>query len=260
MLVLHRLEVFSPVLPETLEGARILFFSDLHVSRRGAAPVHRALYRLLRPGAYDLVLYGGDLTWGHRPPKAKARDVLERIGRAATRAGRHGAWFCLGNHDSEEGAAAFARGGARLLANETARAGPFLLGGVRDRWLEEDDLPEVLRSAAGEGDPFWILLAHGPDSANDASRAGVPLVLSGHTHGGQIRLPLLGTPVRRLKEDRRLLSGFFRLCETLLFVTTGVGTSTIPFRNIPADCAVLTLRRGPLDANAARRIYKHTAK
>lgn len=246
MLVLHRLEVFSPVLPETLEGARILFFSDLHVSRRGAAPVHRALYRLLRPGAYDLVLYGGDLTWGHRPPKAKARDVLERIGRAATRAGRHGAWFCLGNHDSEEGAAAFARGGARLLANETARAGPFLLGGVRDRWLEEDDLPEVLRSAAGEGDPFWILLAHGPDSANDASRAGVPLVLSGHTHGGQIRLPWIGALISLSRAGTRYARGLFQVDGKSAYVSQGVGCESILPRVrflCPPEVALLVVRR-----------------
>jgi uncharacterized protein len=89
--------------------------------------------------------------------------------------------------------------------------------------------------------PNSMLLAHDPRRLTQAAQLNIPLVLSGHTHGGQIVLPGLGTLT---KKDFPILGGFARHTNTSLFVSRGVGTVYVPVRiNCPPDVAVLTLRR-----------------
>ena len=105
--------------------------------------------------------------------------------------------------------------------------GRLWLAGVEDLRWGWPDLSAALAGARG-GEPV-VLLAHNPMLVYRAARLGVPLVLSGHTHGGQVRLPGLGPPVLPIR-DRRLAQGLRRVGRTKLYVTRGVGLGTPPVR------------------------------
>jgi predicted MPP superfamily phosphohydrolase len=86
-----------------------------------------------------------------------------------------------------------------------------------------------------------ILLAHDPRRLTEAADMQVPLVLSGHTHGGQVNLPIVG-PVAARKFP--VIAGMARRSSTTIFVSRGVGTVYVPYRlNCPPDVSLLTLRR-----------------
>ena len=164
---------------------------------------------------------------------------------------RHGVFAVLGNHDRRAGAdrvaAALARwSGWRLLRDEVATievAGARLhLVGLEERpeGRAADALPDLVARVPG-GEPF-VVLAHRPSVLPVAAAVGVPLVLAGHTHGGQLAVP--GVP--RLNVARLLRLGFEAGCYardgTLLYVNRGLGTSGQRLRiGVPREISVLTL-------------------
>jgi predicted MPP superfamily phosphohydrolase len=112
-------------------------------------------------------------------------------------------------------------------------------------WLDfgynEGNLAEALREVPGGA--FTILLAHSPDAVKEASAAGVNLVLSGHTHGGQVRIPLIGPLYSNTDLGRKYSEGLFRFGETWLYVNRGLGTRAVPVRFLaPPEITVFTLR------------------
>jgi hypothetical protein len=181
-------DVRLPGLPERLDGTVLVAMSDLHLGTfRGerwlAARVEQVL--ALRP---DLVVLLGDLFEGHGPPR---QDLIPALGNLSAPLG---VWAVAGNHESHGrgGNGMFPSGeaGIRVLDNRWAEVLPGLvLAGV-------DGLPPRLRNGKGEnpigralaGSPpgARILLQHAPVDAEKAAAAGVGLMLSGHTHGGQI--------------------------------------------------------------------------
>ena len=95
------------------------------------------------------------------------------------------------------------------------------------------------------------MLAHTPDVIRDAARLDVDLMLSGHTHGGQIRLPLLGATVVPSRYGHRYAAGEFHVEGTTLYVSRGLGTVRFPIRFLcRPELALLTLKRGGLDPGA----------
>jgi predicted MPP superfamily phosphohydrolase len=144
-----------------------------------------------------------------------------------------GAWFCFGNHDyfggdPEEIREGLHAAGIGTLKNESVRIshgpGSFLLGGIDDLILGKPDWARLMSEL---GAPH-ILLAHNPDHFYDAEARGVPLVLSGHTHGGQIRLPN-GPPI--VRQSRFCLDeGVYSFRSSLLVVSRGLGSIMLPWR------------------------------
>ena len=230
-----RLRVTDLVLPAAgpsrgLAGLRAAFLSDLHVRHpdRGVAP---RVVRLLRDLDPDLVFVGGDT---HDHPRWTAA-AAEHIGRYPA---RRGVFVVPGNHEHRRGVdlgafgAALAARGATLLRNESRvlpldDGPPVAVVGVDDPATRRHDLDAALRGVpAGT---FAILLAHAGILFEEAEARGVPLVLTGHSHGGQVRLPLLGIPwlprrVGPCVEDLHRRDG------TTMFVTTGAGMSVLPVR------------------------------
>jgi hypothetical protein len=240
-----RVELRLPRWPAALDGFRIVQISDVHIGpllgRRFAEEV-TARANALAP---DLVAVTGDLVDG-----SAARLSGEVAPFAGLRA-RHGVYFVTGNHDWYSGAEAWVavvRGlGLRVLRNERVEietAGArFDLAGVDDHrgdWLHGSpcDLPRAL---AGR-DPTRpvVLLAHDPSTFAEASRAGVDLQLSGHTHGGQI------WPFRWLvRLAVPWVEGLHRRGGSLLYVSRGTGFWGPPLRLLaPAEITELVLRPG----------------
>lgn len=236
---LIRVEQDLPVsgLPPPLDGLRVGLITDIHHSNTvGADDVTRAVSLLLesRP---DLIVLGGDyVTFGNR---AFVEPVAELL--APLAAAPNGAFAVLGNHDDDRDMpAALARRGFAPLKDQrttiTIRNEPIDLVGIRFWTRRIEHITQVLK---GSG-PTTILLAHDPRRLLQAAQLDVPLVLSGHTHGGQVILPGLGAIAGR---EFPVLAGYARELNSSIFVSRGVGTVYVPVRmNCPPDVAVLTLR------------------
>ena len=88
-----------------------------------------------------------------------------------------------------------------------------------------------------------VLLAHRPDDARIASRSGIDVQLSGHTHGGQVQMPFIGSVIQPSDYGQRYVEGHVFENNHHLFVTTGIGTSIVPVRfNVPPEIVLLTVQ------------------
>jgi hypothetical protein len=233
-------EAVLPVsgLPPALSGLRIGLITDVHCSRWVSQDdvVHAA--RRLIAARPDLVVLGGDyVTWGDRQYVGAAAEAL------GTLSAPDGVFAILGNHDDDHDMpAALEHRGVQVLKDARTRllvrGEPLELVGIRFWTKREADLAALVRGARG---PI-VLLAHDPRRLTEASTLKIPLVLSGHTHGGQVVLPVVGAVAGR---KFPILQGVGRRGATTMFVSRGVGTVYVPMRvNCPPEVAVLTLQPG----------------
>jgi predicted MPP superfamily phosphohydrolase len=241
---LRSMDLALPGLPPGLDGLRIALVSDLHVGTFTSGPeVRRIVEETSRQGA-DLVLLPGDLINNSLSDLSDALDAVNDM------QSRHGSYLSLGNHDLiEDGAEFIRRTRARVpLLVDESRVVPIrghhvqLLG---LSWsLDEQRIAASVRQLASQITPgaFPILLAHHPHAFDAAAAAGIPLTVSGHTHGGQLMLtdsvgfgPLM----------YRYWSGLYTKPEhngAALVVSNGVG-NWFPVRTgAPAEIIHLTLR------------------
>ena len=231
-------------LPEYFSGLRIVQVSDIHHGL--FLPIERlegAVEKANQLDADVVALTGDFVTYSRRYIEPAAR-VLGRL-RA-----RYGVVAVLGNHDfrvdADAVAAALGRNRIEVLRNRHTSlrfAGEALyLAGVDDYGYGGDvrlALRGVPQGAA------TLLLAHNPRIISHAARRGVSLVLSGHTHGGQVNLPVLGTVYGRSPERLRYKIGWDRLGATQIYVSRGIGTIVLPWRlRCPAEITHLELLRG----------------
>jgi predicted MPP superfamily phosphohydrolase len=228
-------------LAETLSGLRIGFLTDLHRSDTVTHAMAAAAVQALLAEDPDLIVLGGDyVTWGGGRARhfvAPAADAL-----APLRA-RHGVFAILGNHDDDHDMPmALTRNGFTVLRDSRTRIdvrGESLdIAGIRFWTRKAVDIARVIRGASTN----LILLAHTPSRLPEAVSLAVPLMLSGHTHGGQIVLPGLGAIAAR---EFPVVEGLARRQGTSVFVSRGVGTVYLPIRlNCPPEIAILTLEPG----------------
>jgi hypothetical protein len=223
-------------LPPALIGLRIGFLTDVHRSRWVSHDDVSSAVGLLMAERPDLIVLGGDyVTWGDRDFVQPAADALAPL------AAPHGVFGILGNHDDDHDMpAALARRGVQMLRDArtrlTIRNEAFDLVGIRFWTKNQMDIATLLRDRA----PATVLLAHDPRRLTEAAALNVPLVLSGHTHGGQVVLPVLG-PVAAQKFP--IVAGVGRRDRTTMFVSKGLGTVYVPVRvNCPPEVALLTLQ------------------
>jgi predicted MPP superfamily phosphohydrolase len=235
-----------PGLPVALDGFSILHLSDPHLEATPAL-VEPAADLLSRLEA-DIAVVTGDFQIGEHhvsdPLRAAAlmRPLIE-----AMRV-RQGKFAILGNHDSYRVVEPLEAAGLTLLINEHTT---IAVGGAQLHLVGLDDLhtfyTEHARQAlhdAPEG--FRIMLAHTPELADVAAKAGYGLYLSGHTHGGQICLPGGRPLVTGLDTHRHLASGHWRIGSMHGYTNRGLGIGGMPIRiNCPAEIALLRLRSVP---------------
>ena len=230
-------------LPPALSGLRVGLITDVHRSGWVSHDdVARAVGALMaeRP---DLIVLGGDyVTWGNR------RYVWPSAEALAPLSAPHGVFGVLGNHDDDHDMpAALGKQGIQMLKDArtrlTIRNETIDLVGIRFWTKRQADIAALTRDAA----LMTVLLAHDPRRLTEAAALSIPLVLSGHTHGGQVVLPVVG-PIGA--EKFPVVAGIGRRARTTMFVSRGVGTIYVPVRiNCPPEVAVLTLQR---DAEAVR--------
>ena len=229
-------------LPEGFRGFRILQLSDIHHSLFVPLDYVAAVVELSNRLKPDLIALTGDFVTYSR---SSIEPVAEMLGALRARAG---VVAVLGNHDFRVGADAVERALRRqriqVLRNRhrrlQRRGSTIYLAGVDDYGYGAD-LGEALRGIPEEAPT--ILLAHNPRLVTAAACRGVGLVLSGHTHGGQVNLPLLGTVYGRSPEQMRFKMGWDRLGDTQIYVSRGIGTIVLPLRwRCPAEVPLLELQ------------------
>ncbi len=247
-LSVRRVRVGLPRLPARLDGLKLVQLSDIHIGPTILRDFMQRVVAATNALEPDVVVITGDLVDG------SVAQLAEHVAPLARLRARYGVFFVTGNHEYYSGAEAWCaelrRLGITVLRNERVSIGEgedsFDLAGIDDSSAHRfghghgADLPKALsgRDAGRE----LVLLAHQPRAVFEAQRHGVGLMLSGHTHGGQM------WPWNwfvRLQQP--VVSGFETFGQTLVYVSNGTGYWGPPMRlGAPAEITEIELSRGPL--------------
>lgn len=245
ILALHVQEkqITIPRLPCALDGLRIAHVTDLHMSGRLTRAFFEHVVEAVNASKPDLVAVTGDIVEGDQfldwlpPTLGKLRA-------------KYGVFYVLGNHDRRATESRL----KTVLSNEklvhvghewkllSINGTPLIIAGNELPWYKPAaNLSNCSFNAAENWAPR-ILLAHSPDQFEWAQRNDIDLMLAGHLHGGQVRLPLIGPIASPSAHGVRYVSGLFRCGNTLMHVSRGV-SALAPIRiNCPPEIATLVLR------------------
>lgn len=244
------------------ENLKIVAVSDIHGGSNGADEEKlRKIVETVNAQNADLVVLLGDYVSQQHSDRSKLKMAMATIADnlAGIRA-KYGVFVILGNHDGWYGDTnvrnEFSRIGYRVLENELAfieKDGQKLrVLGLKDHmkirnWQNfSAEAREILEEEEQSGDV--IVLEHSPDIlpiiTGDLSISDdLKLILSGHTHGGQIRFPIVGSLIVPSSYGQKYALGHVKENDVDMFVTTGIGTSILPFRFlVPPEIAVLTIK------------------
>ncbi len=238
-LSLERVEITLPRLPKKLDGFRIIHLSDIHHSPFTGLEHIKRTVKVANRIKPDMFVLTGDYVSHDTKYIAPVAKVLGQL------KAEFGTYACLGNHDHWTDAALvtkkFRDAGMTMLVNEgfrfEIRDASFWLAGVDDHMVGKTDLAAALHGSYP--DEMKLLLAHNPLIFRQAVRFGVDLTLSGHTHGGQIR-------VRDSEKGiipRRRKAGLYRRKDSQIYITRGIGTVVLPVRyQCPPEISLLELK------------------
>jgi len=246
--IVEEIEVPVPGLAPELESIRVVFLADLHVRRAG--PLEIGTIERMREMEPDLLLIGGDLI---TVPYYMV-DVVHRTAVACSLLAAVdpplGKFLVWGNNDYPEAMTGLVEdAGITILSNEwtTVRyqGKELVLLGLDDPVTGRSSWPDLMSPRpSGPG----LLMAHSPDAYRGAVERGMPVMLAGHTHGGQILHPFIGLDPTRflglLPGTPAYRAGFYREGASVLYVSRGIGTSYFPFRFLcPPEITLVHLRR-----------------
>lgn len=229
--------------PEGERPIKALLISDIHVVGPDMPPerLERIVSGLNRVKP-DVVLIAGDLVSDRRGATHvyTAKEVVAPLGNlraplgVIVAPGNHDHWFEPEALRDELEALSI-----RVLQNEATQAGPLLVGGVDDDYSGHDDVPATL-AAMNRLKGVPLILTHSPDAIPDIDHP-MAAFLAGHTHCGQIRLPLIGAISHFSRYGDRFACGDIRDGERRVFVGAGLGTSLLPLRYMtPPDAWLVT--------------------
>jgi len=230
-------------LPNDLNDLKIAHLSDLHIKKKEA--VHEKIIDELIKAKPDVIVVTGDFI----DESENTEICIEFVKRLKA---KYGVWAVLGNWehgmgDTDEFVKRLKKTGINLLINENRKiqiGKTFLyFAGVDDPFSLKDDLPLALKGIPlNSKQTFTILLAHSPDIFRQAKQYNIPLILVGHTHGGQVRLPLIGPLYSLTPNMGKYSMGIFKENNSQMYVNPGIGVSKIPFRFFcPPELTIIKL-------------------
>jgi uncharacterized protein len=258
-LQLHEWDLAIPNLPEGLDGLQIVQISDLHIAPCFNRRFFEAVVDACHGWRADMVVMTGDLVEDDETI-SWVEPLLSPL------EARLGKFAILGNHDNDHQPLAIAgelrgAGFEMLEARWTTldlEGTTLAIGGTSAPWgpaFAASDVPSA---------DFRILLSHSPDLFYKAQRWGINVMLSGHNHGGQIRVPFIGPVFMPSRYSRRFDRGFFRQNGTLLYVNEGVGGKHPVRYGCPPEVSRLVLRAGTgspgVDGKTAHTAKRHTVR
>jgi predicted MPP superfamily phosphohydrolase len=259
-MVIEELTLTFPRLPPAFDGLTVAVVADLHAGRgHGTHAFVERLVTTVNGLQADLIVLLGDLVH-HTDCTAHFFPLLAPLHAP------EGVWACLGNHEHEymwhspwfpkqprytveDWRRWYESAGAHLLVNEARplrRDGARLwLVGVDDAYAHRQDLPAALAST--EPGEFRLVLSHSPDLLDDPRIAEADLVLSGHTHGGQVWIPGVGPFMAPCRQPAQRAAGLIRHHSgATMYVSRGAGEGTRLRLGCPREVTRLTLKTGPL--------------
>ncbi len=239
----HQLVVRETVLGQQC-GAQVALISDIHLGKYTRAADLERLIDRLNTLPIDAVLVAGDWTYGPPHDLAQAFAPLARI--------RYPVFGVLGNHDeqmpgpplTEELRDALALAKVRLIDGKQVKLGRCTLIGVGDLYAgsAETHLQHLRIDPPAAPTERRVMLTHNPDVARRMAPGTASIVLAGHTHGGQVHVPILTKMMLRRNNPSAYEQGLYPLPGTRLFVTPGIGTDILPLRFlVPPTIDVLAL-------------------
>lgn len=237
-------DIFLRDLPATFDGFRITQLTDVHHSRIVGIDAVRRTVDLANSTKPDLIALTGDYTTSYRRYIEPCAEALGSLNAP------EGVWAVLGNHDHytdpELTARALEHNHIAVLNNTNTtiwRGSDVLqLSGIDDWSWAGTNWPRALYGL--DQKRTTVLLSHQPRVLDFAEAEKIGLIISGHTHGGQIDLPLIGPPARFATAELKYPQGLFRRGDTQLYVSRGTGVIGLPLRfGVRPEIAVLRLRR-----------------
>ena len=231
-----------PLLPSAFNGFRIAHLTDLHCGRFVSPSFIEGVIAKANRLKPDMIVCTGDYVLGENT--TREIDTVWPI--LSTLRAKYGVYSVLGNHDhwadTEKSLEWLNRSGQDIRHTckpITKGKERIIIGGAGDYW--EDRLKiDACFSASDEND-CRILLSHNPDSIDTAFKTPLSLILSGHTHGGQVSIPFFGPPVLPVR-NKRYTSGLIETEKGNLFISRGIGCAIYPIRfNCYPEIAVLEL-------------------
>ncbi len=245
--VVRRASVEMRDWPPGAPPIRVALLSDIHVAGPDMPPSRLARIvgqvNRLQP---DLILLAGDFISDKRTA-TRRYSAAAAIAPLASLKAPLGVVTALGNHDHWRGraeiVAALRGAGIRVLENEALAVGPLSVGGVDDAFTGRDDTARTI-AAMRRLEGSRVILTHSPDVAPEVP-ADVSLLLAGHTHCGQIRLPIVGAISFMSEHGDRYACGLQTEARLRVITTAGIGTSILPLR-LGASPDVWLVTLGPM--------------
>ena len=242
LILVNHYNIPVPNLPHSFQDFTIVHLTDLHYGFLVPEAVIRWVVKKANTLPKDIIVCTGDYVHGN--------DTTEQIDQVWPMLSQLsvplGVYSVLGNHDhwadTERSLYWLQKSGQNLRHKATSfeRNGERIwLGGTGDYWEDELLIDATFQDVPEE--ECKILLAHNPDTADTAFDTRIDLFLSGHTHGGQVRIPFFGAPILPVN-NKNYSSGYIRTDKTTLFISRGIGWAHLPVRfNCPPEIAVLHL-------------------
>ncbi len=240
-------------LPKVFSGLRIAQISDIHMGGWMNPDRFQQVANIIKAESPDLLLITGDFLLGHDFSNAEKQAIIDLIPILSSLARSIPSFAVLGNHDYWTSAEAIRQMlfscGITDLTNTvftlTRENESLHLCGVDDIWKGEVRLDHVISKL--KDDSFAILMAHEPDFADTSAATGkFDLQISGHTHGGQVNLPLLGPPVRPYLGQKYPI-GLYKIGNMFQYTNRGLGMARLPIRfNCPPEITIFVLERDNL--------------
>lgn len=228
---------------------KVVQLSDIQVNETYTVDNLNKLVKKVNNLTPDIIVFTGDL-FDNYAKNGPVRGVTDALSNLNAVYGKYAVW---GNRDYGGGASRVYEqilidSGFTLLTNQgenilLENGSQIFIGGIDDYLLGEPDIEQTLQGMSQDSD-YNILLVHEPDAADLLAESGANLILSGHSHGGQVRIPF----VEELKNEmaKKYTKGFYTINEEQnmkLYVNTGIGTSHIPVRfMVPPEIAVFDIR------------------
>ncbi len=246
----HNVDIQLKNLPEAFRGFRIAHIADFHYGEYSEPTFIRSVVRAVNELRPDLIALTGDFVSSGPMARRISVDFAFHCADLLARLECPQKFAVMGNHDvlvSRAGVTdALVSKDIPVLHNQAIpieKDGTRLwLAGVADVSAgKEADLSAAIPRARVTASEPLILMAHEPDYADRVIGSGVDLMLSGHTHGGQVRIPFM-PPMNLPPMGRKYVEGHFFLNDLQLYVTRGIGTVGVPFRfRCPPEITVITL-------------------
>lgn len=224
-------------IPDSFVGLKIVHFSDVHYGTTIKENEFKNIVKKINDIRPDLVLFTGDLFDKNIDYSTKELDTLKKeLGAIKSKLGK---FAVTGNHDYKNNTfnAIMDESGFKIFKNSYSfiyhkDLTPIFIGGVPSSLQDKQDFEELFSYQLAEEDNqqyYKIILMHEPDNITKLNTYDIDLVLAGHSHNGQIRLPFIGAVITP-QGAKNYYDDYYKVDKTDLFISGGLGTSTLPVR------------------------------